>query len=412
MAFWSNWFSGRFLTARDEELYRLLGAGENWAGERVTAQGAMNLSAYWAATRITAQTVASLSFDVMERTKDGVKVRAPDHWLQELIDNSPNADQTSIEFWEGRVLGLCTSGNGFAEKAFSGKKLVALNRMPADTRVYRNSDDELEYKFFDRGKEEILPEAKVFHIKAFGDGDVGLSPVAYARQTLSLAIATERAVGQAFSKGIRSKGFFVMPAGSRPLTPEQRKDAKATLVDANSGPNAPWAGILEGGVDFKTVSLSMRDAEMIMNRRFNVEEVCRWLGVPPIIIGHSGEGQTMWGTGVTAVMQAWLTFGLRSYLKRIEKAIEKRIFTPEERLRFSIKINYEDLLRGDSTARAAFYTSLLNAGVMTINEVRRLEGLPPVTGGDVPRMQSQNVPIDQPTSNLGHNGGPPIGENE
>jgi hypothetical protein len=49
---------------------------------------------------------------------------------------------------------------------------------------------------------------------------------------------------------------------------------------------------------------------------------------------------------------------------------------------------------------------------MTINEVRRLEGLPPVAGGDVPRMQSQNVPIDQPSNNLGHNGGPPIGENE
>jgi HK97 family phage portal protein len=411
MAWWSTWF-GRSVTAKDDDLYRLLGQGETWAGERVTAQGALNLSAYWAATRITAQTVASLSFDVMERTKDGVKVRAPDHWLQEIIDNSPNADQTSIEFWEGRVLGLCTSGNGFAEKAYSGTRLAALNRMPADTRVYRNSDYELEYKFLDRGKEVILPEAKVFHIKAFGDGDVGLSPVSYARQTLSLAIATERAVGQAFSKGIRSKGFFVMPPGTKPLTAEQRKDAKATLVDANSGPHAPWAGILEGGVDFKTVSLSMRDAEMIMNRRFNVEEVCRWLGVPPIIIGHSGEGQTMWGTGVTAVMQAWLTFGLRSYLKRIEKAIEKRIFTPAERLRFSIKINYEDLLRGDSHARAAFYKALLDSGVMTINEVRRLEGLPPVNGGDVPRMQSQNVPIDQPQSNLGHNGGPPIGETE
>ena len=412
MAFWTKWFGGKTLTARDDELYRLLGLGETWAGERVTAQGALNLSAYWAATRITAQTVASLSFDVMEKTSDGLKVRASDHWLQGIIDSSPNADQTSIEFWEGRVLGLCTSGNGFAEKAFSGSRLVALNRMPADTHVYRNEDGELRYKFLDRGKEVILPEEKVFHVKAFGDGDVGLSPVAYARQTLSLAIATERAAGQAYSRGMRAKGFFVMPAGSKALTPEQREDARKSLVEANSGPNAPWAGILEGGVDFKSVSLSMRDAEMIMNRRFNVEEVCRWLGVPPIIIGHAAEGQTMWGTGVTAVMQAWLTFGLRSYLKRIEQSIEKRIFTPAERLRFSIKINYEDLLRGDSTARAAFYTALLNAGVMTINEVRRLEGLPPVVGGDVPRMQAQNVPIDQSPSNLGHNGGPPIGENE
>lgn len=404
---------GRSFTAKDPELYELLGHGATWAGENVSVQGALNLSAFWASVRITSQTVASLSFDVMERGPDGVKVRAKDHWLQPIIDNSPNADQTAIEFWEGRVLGLCTTGNAFAEKAFVGrnKNPAALNRMPNDTAVSRDTDGNLRYKFVDRGKEVILPAEKVFHIKAFGDGDTGMSPVNYARQTLSLTIATEKMTGQTFAKGGRSKGFFVMPSGSKPLTDEQKKDAKKNLVEANAGPNAPWAGILEGGVDFKTISLSMKDAEMILNRRFNVEEVCRWVGVPPIIIGHAAQGQTMWGTGVTAVMQAWLTFGLRSYLKRIEQATEKRLLSPEERLKYSIRINYEDLLRGDSAARAAFYTSLLNAGVMTINEVRKLEGLPPVEGGDVIRMQMQNVPIKE-TTGLGHNGGPPIGDEE
>lgn len=419
MAFWDRWRKSG-LTAKDGELYRLLGHGETWSGEAVSVDRAMNLSAYWAGVRITAQTVASLSFDVMEKRPDGIKVRAQDHWLQDLIDSSPNADQTAIEFWEGRVLGLCTTGNGFAEKAYSGTRLVALNRMPNDTQVSRNVDGDLEYRFLDRGKEERLPEGKVFHIKAFGDGDVGFSPVEYARQTLSLTIATERAAGQDFSRGSRAKGFFVMPSGSKALTAEQRIDAKKTLVEANSGPLAPWAGILEGGVDFKSVSLSMRDQEMILNRRFNVEDVCRWLGIPPIIIGHAGEGQTMWGTGVGQVMQAWHTLGLRPLLKRIEQAIAKRIFTPEERKRFSVRINYEDLLRGDTAARAAFYIGMLSAGVMTINEVRRLEGLAPVDGGDVPRMQAQNIPITQAgsvtalmnllPSLIGHNGGPPLGD--
>ena len=69
--------------------------------------------------------------------------------------------------------------------------------------------------------------------------------------------------------------------------------------------------------------------------------------------------------------------------------------TPEERRTLKVRFNYEDLLRGDAAARSAFYTALLNSGVMTINEVRKLEGLPPVDGGDVPRMQMQNVPITQ-----------------
>lgn len=392
MAWWKKWF-GRTFTARDQALYDMIGHGETWAGESVSTQGALNLSAFWAGTRIKAQTIASLSLDVMERQKDGTKVRVPSHDLQRILDESPNADQTAIEFWEGKVLGLGTTGNAFAEKVEGRSGLISMNSMPNDTQVERRQSGDLVYKFQDRGKTEELPESKVFHIKGFGDGDMGMSPVTYARQTLALTIATEKMAGQTYSKGGRSKGFFVMPVGSKPLTPEQRADAKKSLVDANTGANAPWAGILEGGVDFKSVSLSMRDAEMILNRRFNVEEVCRWIGVLPILIGHSAEGQTMWGTGVAQIMQSWFTLYLRSDLKRIEQAISKRILTPEQRLKYSVKFNYEDLLRGDTTARAAFYKSMLDTGVMTINEVRKIEGLPPVEGGDIPRMQMQNVPI-------------------
>ncbi len=91
----------------------------------------------------------------------------------------------------------------------------------------------------------------------------------------------------------------------------------------------------------------MRDAEMILNRRFNVEEVCRWIGVLPIIIGHAGDGQTMWGTGVSAIMQSWYTLGLRADLKRIEQAIWKRVFTPAQRR----AVLGEDQLRGSAARR-------------------------------------------------------------
>jgi len=392
MSLWSRIF-GRTLTARDSELYEIYGGGETWAGEAVSTQAALNLSAYWACTRVTAQTIASLSLEVMERRADGARVRVSGHPLQELLDDSPNSDQTSLEFWEGRVLGLCTSGNGFAEKVYSNRgKLLALNPMPYDTVVERLQSGDLRYKFNDRGKSYELPEAKVFHLKAFGDGVVGMSPVEHARQTLGITIAAEKAAGQTFSKGLRAKGFFTFP---EKLSPEQREQARKNFAERYSRPDAPGIGILEAGVDFKAVNITPRDAELIMNRRFNVEEVCRWLGVPPIIIGHAAEGQTMWGTGVSAIMQSWLTLSLRSQLKRIEKAIAKRIMTPEERRTLKVRFNYEDLLRGDAAARSAFYTALLNSGVMTINEVRKLEGLPPVDGGDVPRMQMQNVPITQ-----------------
>ncbi|ABN75757.1 phage portal protein [Cereibacter sphaeroides] len=382
----------KMLTARDGDLYEAVGAAETWAGEPVSAQGAMNLSAFFACARVTAETVASLSLEVMERKEDGTKVRvAHGHPLQELLGGSPNADQTPMEFWEGRILGLCTTGNAFAEKVYQGNRVVALLPMPATTAVERRGDDLL-YRFNDRGRAVVLPADKVFHVKAFGDGDVGLSPVEYARQTLGIAIASERAAGQVYSRGLRAKGFFLIPGA---LTPEQREAARKNLADRYSAKDAPGVGILEGGVKFEGVNITPRDAELILNRRFNVEEVCRWMGCPPILVGHAAQGQTMWGTGVEAVMQQWLNLSLRALLKRIEQASAKRVLSVSERGRFSAKFNYEDLLRSNSAARAAYYTSLLNCGVLTINEARRLEGLPPVEGGDVPRMQMQNVPITE-----------------
>lgn len=405
MAWWTRWL-GKRLTARDDGLYEVIGGTDSWSGERVSVQGALNLSAFWACARITSQTIATLPLTIYERKANGDKVPAPNHVLYRLLHDSPNADQTAVEFWEGRVLGLCTTGNGYAEKIEGRGGLIALNPMPADTIVRRMESGALEYRFYDRGKEEKLPEEKVFHIKAFGDGDVGMSPVEYARQTLGIAIATEKAAGQTFSKGMRAKGFFTFP---QKLDPEQREQARKNFAERYSGPDAPGVGILEAGVDFKAVNISPKDAELILSRRFNVEEICRWLGVPPIVIGHAAEGQTMWGSGVEQIMQSWLTLGLRPYLKRIEQAISKRLLKPAEQLRYFAEFNVEGLLRANSQGRAEFYSKMVQSAGMTPNEMRSKENLPPMDGGDQLLINSTLIPLALAgkKQNPGNDGGNP-----
>jgi HK97 family phage portal protein len=123
--------------------------------------------------------------------------------------------------------------------------------------------------------------------------------------------------------------------------------------------------------------------------------VCRIFGVPPHMIGHT-EKNSSWGTGIEQQTLAFQKFALRPRLKRIETALEQQLLTPEDIVTgVSIQFNLEGLLRGDSGARTAFYASGLQNGWLTINEVRAREGLPPVTGGNVPRMQMQNVPITE-----------------
>jgi phage portal protein BeeE len=108
---------------------------------------------------------------------------------------------------------------------------------------------------------------------------------------------------------MRASGFFTGPAQRR-----QREDFTKTFIDPMLGNDAKaHYGILENGFDFKPINIPPKDAEMLLSRRFNVEEICRFMGTPPILVGHAGDGQTMWGSGVEASSTAWLTLGLDAF---------------------------------------------------------------------------------------------------
>jgi HK97 family phage portal protein len=180
------------------------------------------------------------------------------------------------------------------------------------------------------------------------------------------------------------------------LTEEQRKQANHSLVKPFIGAGKSWGvGILEADVKFEPVTISPQDAELILSRKFNVEEICRWYGVPPVLIGHASEGTTNWGSGIETLMLGWLQLGLRPYLTRIEQAIRKRLIAPADRGRLFAEFSVEGLLRADSKSRAQFYSTMVQNGLLTRNRVRALENEPPLPGGDVLTVQSNLLPIEQ-----------------
>ncbi|WP_420102142.1 phage portal protein [Bosea sp. (in: a-proteobacteria)] len=383
---WGGWITG----------------GGSWAGEAVSIDTAMQLSAFWACARLIAETVATLPVQVLERTADGGKVSRPDHQLYALLHDSPNSDQTAVEFIEGLLLALLTYGNGYAEKVYTGDRLTALQPIDAASMTLHRdrSDGELRYRFVDRGQSYDMPADKIFHLRGFGaGGDLGLSPVAFARQTLGIAIATEKAAGSTFANGMRASGFFKF---KKSLSEPQFQQARANLVEPYNGAAATGkAGILDSDVEFQPVNLPPKDAEMLMSRRFNTEEICRWFGVPPVLVGHAAEGVTAWGTGIETLMLAWLSTGLRRYLVRFEQAARKRLVSPVERNSISIEFNVEGLLRGDSASRAAFISSMVQNGVYSRNRARALENEPrdPSPMADALTVQSNLIALDRLGSN-------------
>jgi HK97 family phage portal protein len=363
--------------------------------------GAMQIAAWWACVRLIAQTVATLPLGFYLKTANG-RDSAPTHDLYNLLHDSPNADQTACEFWECMILNLCVYGNAFALKDVRADgsliSLTPLNGSPEAMTVRRGANGRLAFSFTLRGRRYLdLDEDLIFHIRGFGDGgDLGLSPVAYARQTLGLADALATSASSTFANGMKASVFFTGPPNVK-LTAEQRKEFKERFIDPYSGADATAsAGLLEHGFDVKTVSLPPRDAEMLLSTKFNVEEVCRWHGVPPVLIGHAADGQTMWGSGVEQIMLGWLTLGLRPYLTRIEQRIKKSLLTAKERTAgYYAEFNVEGLLRADSAGRAAMLSSLAQNGFLTRDEGRAMDNRGPMPGGDVLTVQSNLLPLDQ-----------------
>ncbi|SDA30041.1 phage portal protein, HK97 family [Methylobacterium sp. UNC378MF] len=155
------------------------------------------------------------------------------------------------------------------------------------------------------------------------------APLRFARQTVSVALAADEVANKLFANGVRPSGLLQM---DQVLKPDQRKDLRENVVAPLAGSsNAGGVFVLEGGMKVSAVSLSPADSQLLESRRWHVEEICRWFGIPPILIGHASEGQTVWGTGVEQIALSWLALGLRAQLRRIEAAINLRLIEPAER---------------------------------------------------------------------------------
>lgn len=368
------------------------------AGEMVTATSSMALSSVWACANLVSGTISSLPFQVYRARPDGFTEPFTTHPLYSILYESPNYDQTSLDFWDYMSMSIELWGNAYADiRRGTNGDVIALRPIRPDLiSVRRLTSGPLEYSWAQDGTNYVRRDRDVLHVRGPGGDPLGgMSVLTFGRQSFSSALAAERAAAGMFRNGMRPSAVVSIDQW---LTPDARKDAQETLEKRYLGAiNAGKPFLAEGGMKYQQISITPEDAQMLETRGFSVEEICRFFGVPPVMIGHAG-ASTAWPSSVEQQVLMFQKFTLRRRIKRIEQAVAMQVLTVEDRARgVSVGFNLEGLLRADSAARASFYQTMTQIGGMTINEVRKLENLPPVTGGDEVRMQMQNVPISETT---------------
>lgn len=368
--------------------------GVSVAGQRINERTVLQLSAVWACARIIAETISTLPLGLYERTEKG-RVGANSHPLYNIIHSRPNAASTAAVFWEAVIVSMLLRGNAFAEMQMIGNRLVALVFLaPCNLSITKDASGNRIYMYTGtNGKQREIPASRIFRIPGFTtNGSWGLSAIEYGAGVFGSALAASGAANNTFDNGLSQTVAFKI---DRILKPEQRTEFRKS-VDAISGAiNAGKPAVLEGGMDATTIGINPKDAQLLESRAFGVEEICRWFRVPPHMVGHTASS-TSWGTGIEQQMIGFLTFTLRPWLTRIEQAINKDLLSPVDQMSFYAEFSIEGLLRADSTGRATYLSTMVNNGLMSRDEGRAKENLPPKGGNaDVLTVQTALIPINQ-----------------
>lgn len=362
------------------------------SGVRVNEEVALTYSACWCATRVLCETAAGLPLLLYERTDDDGREVARDHPLYTILHDQPNPEMGSMAFREGRTHHQVNWGNGFAEIEWDSvvperrSRVLALHPIhPSRVSPLDPANEEYRsgYRYAvanDDGTAALLKPDEMLHVPGVipEDGIWAKGVIRYARESLGSSLATERHVATSFGPGNLPRGVLFLP-GSPARDPEARKALRKEWKEVHGSATAADIAILPAEGKFEKFDFSNEDAQFILTRQHNVEEVARWYRVPPHLIMHLLRSTY---SNIDQQSIEFVIYSLLPWLRRWEEQINLKLLLPRERKRYYAEHQVAGLLRGDLGSRFAAYVQAIQNGFMSINEVRRLENMNPVPGGD------------------------------
>lgn len=354
------------------------------AGKAVTEQTALGMPAVWRAVNLIAGTGASLPLHAYRSAGVArvVQESGPEADLLAL----PHPDMTPYELWELGFASVALWGNAAYRKLRDQTgRLRELWWIEPSRVKYHRADASWVDKgvapgtklyIIDGDLDNALTDREILHIPGFGyDGVCGVSPIRAAREGIGLALAAEEYGAKLFGRGSLADGILTT---DQRIDQEQADQLKARWKAGGTGlEGAHDIRVLGSGTSYQQLTIPPEDAQFIESRRFQIGEVARMFGIPPHMLGET-ERSTSWGTGIEEQNLGFVTYTLRPWLTRFEQRVSAMWPGTGVYARYSV----EGLLRGNSTARGTFYRQLWELGVLSTNDIRALEELAPVDGGD------------------------------
>lgn len=397
----------------DFSQFEWMGWGQRAAGVEVTPETAMRSSAVWRCVTLISGTMMSAPLGVYEHLPNGGRRYVADHPYNRFLQVEPNEEMSGPEFIELQAMAMLLRGNGYGlmRQARNGTITSIDYYHPARVLPFRSSDT-VWYQFTNLdGSVETHHGSYVIHFRGPGrdtNGIRALSAIAHHAQAIGINLASREYTSGQFERGLLTNDYFSFPEGTT-ISKDQRADFKEYLRKKAQGvANAHNPLLLENGGEWKRVSVSAKDAQLLELLQYSVVDVARIFGTPPHMIGETSAATT-WGTGIEQMTVGFKLYTCVPHVRRFAKELTRKLFPVigAKPSRFFVDFDVEAMQVGDSKSQADYFKAALGGnqlpGWMSQNEVRRMKNLPPLPDPDADKVYFPPAPAP-----IGHNGGPPM----
>ncbi|BAK83957.1 phage portal protein [Komagataeibacter medellinensis] len=368
-------------------------------GTPVTPFTALQASAVYGCVNCISQDIGKLSL-TMRRKLPGNRgyTAVTDHPLLTVL-RKPNPWQTRSQFWRYLSTSLKLRGNAYAAilRNYGGEPTSLIPLSPDVTTPVISDTGRVFYRFSHPmiGQGQLWYQENILHFRDMmvDGGYVGLSPIAYAQDVMGVAIAAQRHAAILFRQGNQTGGVL---STDKPLSPEGAVQIANEVANHYQGvENSSKPMVLGSGMTYERMTLTNEEAQFLESRRFSVEEICRIFRVPPHKVQHLVGGTF---SDIENEEQAYINDTLQPVATEIEQmGSERLLFEDDIAAGIELYFDFDSLLRGNQKARYEAYSIGTQTGILSVNEARAREGLPPIEGGDVHRFPLNTGDIKPPS---------------
>lgn len=388
------------------------------SGVSVNIDSALKVSTVLACARVLANGIAQIPLKVYRENADGSKLPDKTHPLYRLLWRRPNEWMTSFELRQVLMFHAVLAGNayGWINRGVGRQVKEIIPLLPGYVQPKLSNTMELGYDIVGIGTD--IERKNIFHLRGPSwSGVAGLDAVQTAREAVGLAIATEETHARLHSNGAQPGGVIALDGE---MSEASYRRVKAQIEESRKGLNNAFkTWVLDQGAEWHPMAMKGVDAQHLETRKFQIEEICRDLGVFPQMVGYSDKTATF--ASAEAFFLAHVIHSLEPWIENWQQALARDLFPDEDDI--SAEFSVQGLLRGDHKTRAEFYAAGIVNGYFTRNEVRRWENLNPIDGLDEPLIplnmgtQAERDTLTEDVAAavktmLGHNGGPPLDDAE